>query len=285
MPELPEVETIRLGLLPFVTGRQIEGVEVLHPRAVRRADAGLDPVVGKTIRGVARRGKYMWFDLGDLALVAHLGMSGQFRVGGAENPHRRASLLLDGGARLDFVDQRTFGHLLPEDLVDTDDGLPGGLGTEASLVPKAVAHIGRDLLDPAVDLRRIAKRVKAKDTEVKRALLDQTVASGVGNIYADEALFAAQVNGKRATGAMSERKIAEVYEAARDVMERAVAVGGTSFDELYVGVDGSSGYFERSLNVYGRQGTPCPRCGTILTKEPFMGRSSHYCPRCQSRTR
>lgn len=281
MPELPEVETIRLGLEPFVVGRTIERAEAYHPRVARRSPAGLDPVIGQTITGVARRGKYMWLLTNDMAIIAHLGMSGQFRIGETDHPHLRASLVLDDGTRVDFVDQRTFGHLLPDALVATDDGGPGGHGAPDQVVPETVAHIGRDLLDPMFDIRATARRVKAKSTQIKRALLDQSIASGIGNIYADEALWQARTNGMRLTSGMSLAKITEVYTAAREVMERAVEVGGTSFDKLYVNVNGESGYFAHSLNAYGRTGQPCPRCGTAIKKVPFAGRSSHFCPKCQ----
>lgn len=281
MPELPEVETIRRGLEPIAVGATVVGVEVLSARAVRRAPAGLDPLVGRRIEAVARRGKYLWFDAGGLALVAHLGMSGQFRVGGADNPHRRASFFFDDGVRLDFVDQRTFGHLMPDTFVPTDDGEPGGQGSVLPRVPRSVAHIARDLLDPAFDLDGVVRRVHAKDSEIKRILLDQSVGSGVGNIYADEALFAARVHPRRLASRMSLGKIRAVYLAAAYVMARAVEVGGTSFDSLYVNVDGASGYFDRVLNVYGRAGESCRVCGTALKREPFMGRSSHFCPVCQ----
>lgn len=283
MPELPEVETIRLGLEPFVVGRTIERAEAFHPRVARRSPAGLDPVIGQTITGVARRGKYMWLLTEDMAIIAHLGMSGQFRVGETDHPHLRASFFLDDGQRIDFVDQRTFGHLLPDTLVPTHDAGPGGFGAADAVVPSTVAHIGRDLLDPLFDVRATAKRVKKKSTQIKRAMLDQAIASGIGNIYADEALWEARTNGMRDTSKMSLAKIAEVYEAARGVMERAVDVGGTSFDKLYVNVNGESGYFDRSLNVYGRTGEACPRCGGLIAREPFMGRSSHYCTVCQRR--
>lgn len=281
MPELPEVETIRLGLEPIVVGRTVTDIHVLNPRAVRRAAEGLDPLRGARIESVARRGKYLWFDAGRIALIAHLGMSGQFRVGGGVNPHLRAYLMFDDSVRLDFVDQRTFGHLMPDEFVATPDGEPGGWGSAAPHVPQSVAHIGRDLLDPAFDLDSVARAVRAKNTEIKRALLDQSIASGIGNIYADEALFLARVHPRRLTNRMSLGKIREVYAAATDVMNRAVAVGGTSFDELYVNVNGASGYFDRSLNVYGREGQPCVVCGMPIKREIFMNRSSHFCPVCQ----
>lgn len=281
MPELPEVETIRAGLEPVVVGRSVTGVEVLHPRVTRRARSGLDPLVGLTLEAVGRRGKYLWFDAGDLALVAHLGMSGQFRIGGEDNPHRRASIFLDDCLRLDFVDQRTFGHLMPDVLVPTSDAAAAGWGTESAAIPRSVAHIGRDPLDPVFDLESVVRQVRAKASEIKRVLLDQSVASGIGNIYADEALFLAGVHPRRLTNRMSPGKIRAVYQAAQDVMTRAIAVGGTSFDALYVNVNGASGYFDRSLAVYGRGGLECPRCATPIRREPFMGRSSHFCPACQ----
>lgn len=281
MPELPEVETIRIGLEPIIMGRVITDVQVLHPRAVRRATQGLEPIRDMRIEAVVRRGKFLWFEAGNVCLIAHLGMSGQFRVGGGVQEHRRASLTLDDGVRLDFVDQRTFGHLLPDDLIQTPDGAPGGWGSENDRLPRSVAHIGRDPLDPVFDIDRVARKVKSKNTEIKRALLDQTLASGIGNIYADEALFLARVHPRRLTNRMSVAKIREVYLAATAVMNSALAVGGTSFDELYVNVNGASGYFDRSLNVYGREGSPCPVCGTPIKREVFMNRSSHFCPTCQ----
>ncbi|VEI14038.1 bifunctional DNA-formamidopyrimidine glycosylase/DNA-(apurinic or apyrimidinic site) lyase [Trueperella bialowiezensis] len=281
MPELPEVETIRQGLEAIVTGRTIREAHVLNERAARRAPAGLAPVVGRQISGVVRRGKYMWFDVGEHALVAHLGMSGQFRIDSGDHPHVRVRFVLDDGVRLDFLDQRTFGHLMPDTWALTDDGHAGGYGSAAARLPQSVAHIGRDPLDPAFDLEAVVRRVKAKRTEIKRVLLDQTVASGIGNIYADEALFTARVHPRRATNGMALAKIREVYEASADVMERALAAGGTSFDTLYVNVNGESGYFERALQAYGRTGKPCQVCATPIKRETFMNRSSHFCPRCQ----
>lgn len=284
MPELPEVETIRLGLEPYVLGRSIEKAEVLHPRVTRRSPSGLTPVVGKTIHSVARRGKYLWMLTEDSALIAHLGMSGQFRIGNRSHPHLRASFLLDDGTVLGFVDQRTFGHLLPDELVPTADGGPGGFGSNEPFIPRTVSHIGRDVLDPLVDFTALARRVKAKNTEIKRVLLDQSVAAGIGNIYADEALWLARTHPRRNTARMSIDAIVAVYQAAKHVMTEAVRVGGTSFDKLYVNVNGESGYFDRSLHVYGRTGSVCDRDdGGIIVREPFMGRSSHYCPRCQRR--
>ncbi|QRV01559.1 bifunctional DNA-formamidopyrimidine glycosylase/DNA-(apurinic or apyrimidinic site) lyase [Arcanobacterium phocisimile] len=284
MPELPEVETIRRGLVPHVVGKTIARVDALHPRVARMSPEGLDSLAGMTISGVVRRGKFMWFLTGERALVAHLGMSGQMRIN-SDSVHVRARFHFTDGTSLDFVDQRTFGYLHPDQLLPTPDSGPGGYGSQAAMIPASVAHIGRDLLDPLLDLRDVARAVKHRRTEIKRAILNQNIASGIGNIYADEALWEACVHPQKMTTAMSLAKIADVYEHAREVMERAVEAGGTSFDELYVNVNGESGYFDRSLHVYGKTGQPCDRCGKEIQRITFMNRSSHLCPACQRRSR
>lgn len=278
MPELPEVEVVRRGLDRWVSGRQIAAVEVRHPRAVRRhpGDLAAD-IVGAMVRCASRRGKYLWLPLvGGDALVAHLGMSGQLLVQPADSPdevHLRVRFgFADGGPELRFVDQRTFGGLMTAPMVD--DGAGGR-------VPAVVAHIARDPLDPAFDDAAFARRLRAKDTELKRALLDQALVSGIGNIYADEALWRARLHGRHSTAAVSPARSRELLGHVRDVMQAALAQGGTSFDALYVNVNGQSGYFDRSLNAYGREGEPCARCGTPIRREAFMNRSSHFCPRCQ----
>ncbi|MBE1874595.1 Fpg/Nei family DNA glycosylase [Myceligenerans pegani] len=336
MPELPEVETVRDGLDRFVVGSVVRRVEVLRGYSVRRHEGGsLDfagRLTGRRLAAAVRRGKFLWLPLSDddgpgapaapagppaglpgEALLAHLGMSGQLLVRGGESaddwrhPHLRVRLHLEGAPLidgtpahyLDFVDQRTFGHLSVQDLVPDDEALPGGpaspagsalpdhpslpagLGSDLPLLPEPVAHIARDLLDPYVDRAEVARRVRRRRTQIKRALLDQTLVSGVGNIYADEALWRAGVHGRRPTERMRQADALRVLDAATEVMREALGHGGTSFDALYVNVNGESGYFERSLNVYGREGEPCRRCGTEVRREQFMNRSSYYCPRCQ----
>ncbi|SEQ14867.1 bifunctional DNA-formamidopyrimidine glycosylase/DNA-(apurinic or apyrimidinic site) lyase [Microlunatus flavus] len=275
MPELPEVETVRRGLAGLVTGRRIEHVGVLHPRPVRRHLAGPDDfavtLTGRTFAEPARRGKYLWLPFADGdALLAHLGMSGQFRLDAPDAPlapNTRVLLDLDDGTQLRFVDQRMFGGLSLS---------PGG-----AALPAEVAHIGRDPFDPAFDVAAVGRRIRSRRTGIKRALLDQQVVSGIGNIYADEALWLARTHYARGTWTLSAAKAVEVLTAATTVMRRALAAGGTSFDALYVDVNGSSGYFDRALAVYGQEGRPCPRCGTAIRREPFMNRSSYRCPRCQ----
>lgn len=284
MPELPEVEVVRRGLEAHVLGATIESVEVLHPRAVRRHEPGPRDLAlqltGQRIDAAERRGKYLWLVLepGDLALVVHLGMSGQMLVQPPAVPqekHLRIRAVLDNGADLRFVDQRTFGGWALAPLVDVD----------GDRLPVPVAHIARDPMDPRFDPAAVVKVLRGKHTEIKRALLDQTVVSGIGNIYADEALWRAKIHGNRLTDSLSAPKLKSVLESAREVMGEALAVGGTSFDALYVNVNGESGYFERSLDVYGRENLPCRRCGAPIRREKFMNRSSYSCPKCQPRPR
>jgi len=280
LPELPEVETVRLGLERGVAGRTIASVDVGHPRSVRRHTAGAGDfagrLAGRTVLSAQRRGKYLWLplDSGD-ALTGHLGMSGQLLVVPADSPlqkHLHVRLrFTDEGRELRFVDQRTFGGLLV---------VPGG-----EPVPPLLAHIARDPLDPDFDDEQFVERVRRRRTGLKRALLDQTLVSGIGNIYADETLWRAQLHGERATDRLSRPAVRRVLGHAREVLLEAVAAGGTSFDALYVSTDGVSGLFERSLNAYGREGEPCPRCGAPVRRESFMNRSSFSCPRCQPRPR
>jgi formamidopyrimidine-DNA glycosylase len=281
MPELPEVEVVRRGLAAHVTGRLITAVRVHHPRAVRRHEAGPADLTARLldarITGTGRRGKYLWLTLDDgSALVVHLGMSGQMLLGPVPNEnHLRIATLLDDGTALSFVDQRTFGGWMLADLVTVD-------GTD---VPMPVAHLARDPLDPAFNRDGVITVLRRKHSEIKRQLLDQTVVSGIGNIYADEALWRARVNGARLASSLSRPKLGELLDAAAEVMADALGKGGTSFDSLYVNVNGESGYFDRSLDAYGREGEPCRRCGAVMRREKFMNRSSFYCPKCQPRPR
>ncbi|MBG0825303.1 bifunctional DNA-formamidopyrimidine glycosylase/DNA-(apurinic or apyrimidinic site) lyase [Planomonospora sp. ID91781] len=280
MPELPEVEVVRRGLERWVAGRTVARAEVLHPRAVRRHVPGAEEfaarLAGRTIGSAERRGKYLWLPLdGSDAILAHLGMSGQLLVvepDAAPERHLRIRLgFADGGPELRFVDQRTFGHVLVAPMTLR---LP-------RWVPEPIAHIAADPFEAEFDDELFTIDLRRRRTEVKRALLDQSLISGVGNIYADEALWRARLHGTRPADTLTRPKIAELLAAAREVMSEALAEGGTSFDSLYVNVNGESGYFERSLAVYGRRGLPCRRCGAPIVRESFMNRSSYSCPRCQ----
>jgi formamidopyrimidine-DNA glycosylase len=286
MPELPEVEVVRRGLQAHVAGRTISAVRVHHLRAVRRHEAGPADLTARLldakITGTDRRGKYLWLLLdhgsgeADEALVVHLGMSGQMLLGPVpRDDHVRIAALLDDGTKLSFVDQRTFGGWMLADMVTVD----------GSAVPLPVAHVARDPLDPRFDRDAVVNVLRRKHSEIKRQLLDQTVVSGIGNIYADEALWRAKINGARVASGLSKAKLALVLDKAAEVMREALGQGGTSFDSLYVNVNGESGYFDRSLDAYGREGEPCRRCGAVMVREKFMNRSSTYCPKCQPRPR
>jgi formamidopyrimidine-DNA glycosylase len=288
VPELPEVEVVRRGLQQWVAGREIATVEVHHPRAVRRHLEGAEHFVaaltGRTPTAAHRRGKYLWLPLAEAdgtptgtALVGHLGMSGQLLVEKPSAPaetHLRARFTFtDGGRELRFVDQRTFGGLAVEELVDPTQP------------PPRLAHIAIDPLDPGFDVDGFTAALRRRHTEVKRALLDQTLIGGVGNIYADESLWRAGLHGGRPTEKLTRRQVADLLDGVRDVLGEALAQGGTSFDSLYVDVNGESGYFSRFLAVYGQADRPCPRCGTPIRRESFMNRSSYSCPSCQPRPR
>jgi formamidopyrimidine-DNA glycosylase len=280
VPELPEVEVVRRGLDRWLVGRTIATVTVFHDRAVRRHAPGPehfgDLLAGRKVTAARRRGKYLWLplDSGD-ALVGHLGMSGQLLVQPPETPdepHLRVRFTFtDGGSELRFVDQRTFGGLAVE--------------TDVADVPPSIAHIALDPIDPAFDDAAFVSALRRRKTGVKRALLDQTLLSGVGNIYADEALWRTPLHYARPTETLTRGEAGRLLGHIRDVMGAALEVGGTSFDTLYVNVNGQSGYFDRLLNVYGREGEPCARCGTPIRRDPFMNRSSYTCPRCQPRPR
>ncbi|MCW2934632.1 MAG: formamidopyrimidine-DNA glycosylase [Actinomycetia bacterium] len=354
MPELPEVETVRVGLERHVVGRVISEARVLHPRAVRRDPAGSAgfeaAITGRQLDRAERRGKYLWLAVGDgMALLAHLGMSGQMLVGEPGrpvSPHVRAWFTFtDGGPDLRFTDQRTFGHLMLVELcfpggLSAPGGttplstprlrgdapltpprpgepaqtagrsiprtFPGatppsalqaaGLGAtpgdipapglgEPRLVPVPIAHIAPDPLEAAFSPQEFAMRLRRRRTGIKRALLDQSLISGIGNIYADEALWRAKLHWARPTETMRPSEVARLLTAVNEVLTEALKAGGTSFDSLYVNVNGQSGYFDRSLEAYGRAGQPCSRCATLIRRDSFMNRSSFSCPRCQPRPR
>ena len=287
MPELPEVEVVRAGLERHVVGATVTEVEVLHPRPLRRDPGGPDAfaaaLAGRVLVAARRRGKYLWLPLDDgNAVLGHLGMSGQLLVQPPSAPaerHLRVRFSLAGRVaaeerggvsrplELRFVDQRMFGGLALS---------PGG-----AALPPEIAHIAPDPLEAAFDPDAVVRRVRRSSSAVKRLLLDQTVVSGVGNIYADEALWRARIHGERPGDRLTATQVRELLDHARTVMLAALAQGGTSFDALYVNVNGESGYFDRSLHAYGREDQPCERCGTPIRRIAFANRSSYFCPACQ----
>lgn len=284
MPELPEVEVVRRGLEAHVTGRRFDRVELTGARVARRHVAGPADLAARltasSVLAARRRGKYLWLETSEQeALVIHLGMSGQLLVEAPDAPrekHCHARFELSDGNELRFVDQRTFGGLqlvesAPDPYADGSD--------PAATVPSVITHIAPDPLEAAFDERAVTRAVRGRHTQIKRALLDQRLVSGIGNIYADEALWRAKLHGERRTDRLPAAKVREVLDQAAQVMREALGQGGTSFDSLYVNVNGASG--RMTLDVYGREGRPCKRCGTPIVRERFMNRSSHFCPVCQ----
>lgn len=274
MPELPEVEVVRRGLAQHLTNTTILSCEVLHPRANRGQESPLAPqLCGRRITGWHRRGKFLWAALDDgQALMVHLGMSGQMIVGDpgtATSPHIRIRVHCDNGRELCFIDQRTFGRWL---LCETD----------AEGTPVPAQHIALDPLDPHFNELETARKMRASKASIKSVLLNQSLISGVGNIYADESLWAAGIKPTRPAYRLRRKDILTLISAVQEVMQRALAAGGTSFDSLYVNVNGASGYFSRSLNAYGQTGQPCARCGTPIHRVAFANRSTHFCPTCQT---
>ncbi len=286
MPELPEVETVRAGLSEHITGARFESVTVLHSRLTRQHMRGPRDFEKQlrhhTIRCISRRGKFLWLPLSDShhALVMHLGMSGQALLVPPSEPdekHLRIRFVLDrSDVELRYVDQRMFGGAHVDELAEVDHG---------QRVPSSILHIARDALDPLLDLEGVVADIRRRSAGIKQLLLNQSVVSGIGNIYADEALWAAKVHYMTPGNRLSRAKVRELLGAVQAVMRAAVAAGGTSFDDLYVGVNGESGWFDVSLHAYGQEGEPCGRCGRPIVRESWANRSSFRCPRCQPRPR
>lgn len=277
MPELPEVETVRRGLQHLIIGYTISSAQQLHPRALKSESiAPLESLQGAKITGTNRRGKFMWLTLNrPYVLVAHLGMSGQFLIHQKDRPkatHVRAQFTLSKPLRtqeLVFNDQRTFGWLSVEETTNN--------------VPASAQHIAPDPFDPLFDKEKTINNYRKRNIKIKTALLNQEIMSGVGNIYADESLWRAKIHPETSTADLSAKKISTIIDCATEVMQEAINQGGTSFDDLYINVNGESGFFEQSLAAYGQEDQPCPRCGTPIKRITFGQRSSHFCPRCQRR--
>jgi formamidopyrimidine-DNA glycosylase len=282
MPELPEVETVRSGLEKYVINRRIASAHSYHFRAIKpNSIAPLTAVAGSRIRAVKRRGKFLWFELDrEFTLVAHLGMSGQLLISPKKSPdqsHLRARIELQKSARsvgkkstgneIRFIDQRTFGWLSIEQMHNQ--------------IPTSVAHIAYDPFEAEFNIKNVIADISSRKSAIKPAILNQEIISGIGNIYADEALWRAKIHPEIICEDLSEDEIKKIINSAKAVMKSAIKAGGTSFDQQYKNVNGASGYFSRSLSVYGRAGQPCSRCATLIRRIAFANRSSHFCPRCQ----
>ena len=280
MPELPEVETIARGLASGadnLIGRRVVRAHVAWQRTVAKPEPALSEangaaeferrIVGQTVKAVGRRGKFVRIELDKDALLIHLRMSGDLLTGYSDEPlgsHSRLQIYFEDGLQLSFQDPRKFGRAW---LVAEAAEVTGELGTEP--------------LDSALTSSRFHKMLAARKRQLKPLLLDQTFLAGIGNIYADEALWAARIHYGQPTDALTRPRARALLAEVRTVLTKALAEGGTSFDAQYRGVNGESGYFSQSLNAYGQQGRPCPRCGRPIVREQFMNRGSHFCPHCQ----
>ena len=298
MPELPEVETVRAGLASHVIGALVKDIDVHDTRSLKRNFSGPDGFVneltGARLQGVIRRGKFLWLPItATRAVVCHLGMSGQVLVrskdfGSDKLTRVTVSLEKPAGEEIEvrFVDQRLFGGMQIDDLVETEDNAPAGYfpeGEGSPSIPTSVSHIARDLLDPYFDMGFVVSKMRRRNSGIKRVLLDQNLLSGIGNIYADESLWRSRLHFDRPASGISAKKLSELIEVAKEVLREAVERGGTSFDEQYKNVNGESGYFSQDLNAYSLAGLPCQRCGSAIKREAWANRSSYFCPKCQRR--
>jgi formamidopyrimidine-DNA glycosylase len=282
MPELPEVEVVRRDLDAVLRGRTLIGVEVGRDRAVRRSPspaAFVSAVRGRAVLGTRRVGKFLVVDLDAShaqadVLVIHLGMSGQLRAAESADepraPHTHVVFSLDDGREVRFVDPRTFGQVFTSPVRD---------GTR----PAALAHLGPDALLELASPDDLARLLAGRRVAVKIRLMDQQAVAGLGNIYSDEILFRAGVRGTRAAGSITGAEIARIHAACREVLQDAVDARGSSLaDAQYVDLYGQPGRFQDAHAVHARAGEPCPRCGTVVTRQRMGGRFGYWCPRCQS---
>ncbi|WP_456444740.1 bifunctional DNA-formamidopyrimidine glycosylase/DNA-(apurinic or apyrimidinic site) lyase [Oceanithermus sp.] len=265
MPELPEVETVRRMLAPVVVGRRLLGLEHDDPARYR----GAEGAAGRRVRALRRRGKYLIFALeGRLELIVHLGMSGSLRLD--EGTHTRVRLEFEG-ATVFFNDPRRFGRLR---------AVPAG---DYRALP-TLARMGPEPLDRGFTARALAARLARTSRVLKTALLSQEPVAGLGNIYADEALWKARLHPARIANALAFEEVQRLHRAVRGVLRRAVDLGGSTLgDGAYTRPDGEPGYFQIEHAVYGRAGEACPRCGRTIERLVLGGRSTHVCPRCQRR--
>lgn len=286
MPELPEVETVRLQLVHKVAGRTIDSVTVYHNKTVANDTTIKRKLKGKTIAGIDRVGKLMIFhftDTTNLYLLAHLKMTGQFFfvdkhgkvVGGGHSmtetdrqlpmKHTRTAFHFTDGTTLYFNDMRLFGYTKLADAVT---------------VTNERAKYGPEPIATNFDIPWFVMTIRKRKTSVKAALLDQSFIAGLGNIYVDEALWRAKVRPMRRANTLTRAEASLLAKAAGDVMNESIAVGGTTFQH-FVDTGGDNGNFTDYLKVFGKQGTPCERCGTEIKKTRVAGRGTHYCPQCQ----
>lgn len=287
MPELPEVETVRVQLLDKVIGKTIASTEAFHAKSINHDDTFDDRLVGKTISNIGRIGKLLIFSFekeDDLFMLAHMKMTGQFffvehnEVSGGghtavtndfedlPNRHTRVAFHFTDSSNLYFNDMRIFGYTK--------------LATKVEM-EKAKLGFGPEPIEDDFDVESFTKGLKRRSVVIKAALLDQSFVAGLGNIYVDEALWRAKVRPSRRSNKVSKKEAAAIAAASGDVMKESIAIGGTTFQH-FVDTDRNTGNFTEYLNVFGKQGTLCPRCGETIKKIRLAGRGTHYCPGCQT---
>ena len=277
MPELPEVETTRRGIEPHIQGCTVAQVIVRNARLRWPVPGNIDQLLsGKTIKKITRRAKYLLLDTGCGHLIVHLGMSGSLRVLTSPAPagkHDHVDIVMTNGLRLRYTDPRRFGALLWTEDTPEQHTLLKHLGPEPL---NALDDKGSD----AFTADRLYQMSRGKKQAIKTFIMDNKVVVGVGNIYASEALFHAGIRPNRACGSISRHRYKRLVDCIRETLAKAIAEGGTTLRD-FVGGDGRPGYFKQSLAVYGREGEPCLRCGTIIKLIKLGNRSSCYCHRCQ----
>lgn len=275
MPELPEVETVRRSLVPALEGSIIRGVEVKHPRMLRRQPRPRDfrdRLIGRQVDSIGRHGKFLLTDIdGDLTWVTHLGMSGRVRlVGPGEVPvaHTHVTVQTDREVALHFVDPRTFGFM--------------AVFTPDELASQPFAQLGPDALTNLPRFRQLIPRLSGRKAPIKSILLDQRFLAGLGNIYADEVLHRSRIRPHRPGGSLTDDEVRRIRNAIKPVLQAGLRWGGTSLNDLaYLLPDGRAGEYLKRLQVYGRESEPCGRDGTTIQRSVIGGRSSFWCATCQ----
>jgi formamidopyrimidine-DNA glycosylase len=283
MPELPEVETVRRGLENQVAGFTVRNISVFDQRAIRRNNSGEDgfskELVGQKLFVFKRRGKFLWIPLsGSSCLVVHLGMSGQVLVRTPNYPPEKSERVRfhiereKSTLEIRFVDQRLFGGLYIDELIQK-------YGEEH--VPASANHIALDPLDPCFDSEKVAAVIHRRKAGIKSLLLNQEIVSGIGNIYADETLWKAKTHFLTPGQDLSTKEIVKILIIGQGVLSNALEHNGTSFDQQYKNVNGLGGSYSQFLNAYGQTGKPCSRCKTLIVRQAWSNRGSHFCPLCQ----
>lgn len=272
MPEMPEVETVRRGLISQVKGHQITHVEIRYQNLITGdVEQFKELVTGATITDIGRRAKFLLIHLDNgYTIISHLRMEGRYRISAdpsAIDKHSHAIFTLDNGQKMIYNDVRKFGRM---QLWKTDDLLNN----------KSISKLGPEPLSDAFTFDNLKPRIMRHRKDIKTVLLDQSVMAGLGNIYVDEVLWKVKIHPETPADHLNDEDIQNIIEVSNQEMEKAIAAGGSTV-RSYVDATGHKGNMQNSLKVYGKEGTPCPRCGTEIEKIKVNGRGTHFCPHCQ----